>query len=677
MSSQCQLPDLSTLQGITASQISSIAPYLGNSGYDICVGSTYVSPDFGLSGEIIVIVVEPETCNPPDYTASHPEALSYILPYLTGVEGTFYGGACTVVATLGDGYTATAVWVAEVGSSYTTCYEYQDEEIYTCYIEGITSTITSRYTVTYTSYQSGIVSMSALSIIALAVGCLGLFVALLSIGKVVMSREIIHKARGSGELSEYYSGKMFNLINRRVIYWVALCLSLVCILSNIAVGIFINSYGATQGISAVSTLFIVVVLVLIYPGASGHTQDNTYGNTEATVITDNTFKKSVAKSGFKSLEQTKHAEPLTGVSESVIPDPGVSSSATGNSGSTIGATTTFAVAIPAVTTVGVVTSSINIVVSSVINIVLVAVAVTIVSSYTGIIASSVVVLQDAPNTRLESTTNTASGSMTTTYSTTTTSTAFIPTSVTTASASSATIDKLVHTFVGHTDGVQSVFVSGNYLYSGSDDETIKQWDITTGSNTYTFIGHTGSVNSVLVSGNSLYSGSTDDTIKQWDIPTGSNTHTFIGHTNIVWSVFVSGNYLYSGSFDNTIKQWDITTGSNTYTFIGHTSVVESVFVSGSYLYSGSNDETIKQWDITTGSNTYTFTGHTNAVKSVFVSGNSLYSGSADDTIKQWDITTGSNTYTFVGHTNNVTSVFVSGNYLYSGSDDDTIKQWDI
>ena len=97
--------------------------------------------------------------------------------------------------------------------------------------------------------------------------------------------------------------------------------------------------------------------------------------------------------------------------------------------------------------------------------------------------------------------------------------------------------------------------------SGSDDETIKIWDIEKGL-LKTFEGHTSSVNSVSWSQNALLiaSGSDDKTIKIWDIETGL-LKTFEGHTSCVNSVFWSQNALLiaSGSYDNdnAIKIWNV------------------------------------------------------------------------------------------------------------------------
>ena len=78
-------------------------------------------------------------------------------------------------------------------------------------------------------------------------------------------------------------------------------------------------------------------------------------------------------------------------------------------------------------------------------------------------------------------------------------------------------DDSIRTYVGHTSFVWSVFVSNNYLFSGSSDNTIKQWDITTGSLIRNYTGHIDGVPSIFVVSTNLFSGSRDKTILQWDI----------------------------------------------------------------------------------------------------------------------------------------------------------------
>ncbi|WP_334311588.1 hypothetical protein [Microcystis aeruginosa] len=57
----------------------------------------------------------------------------------------------------------------------------------------------------------------------------------------------------------------------------------------------------------------------------------------------------------------------------------------------------------------------------------------------------------------------------------------------------------------------------------------------------------------------LASGSQDNTIKIWEVATGKELRTLTGHFEAVFSVVYSpdGRYLASGSGDNTIKIWRV------------------------------------------------------------------------------------------------------------------------
>jgi WD40 repeat protein len=76
----------------------------------------------------------------------------------------------------------------------------------------------------------------------------------------------------------------------------------------------------------------------------------------------------------------------------------------------------------------------------------------------------------------------------------------------------------------------------------------------------------------------MASGSNDSTIKLWDVQTGSELQTLTGHTAPVQSVALSSDGLTvaSCSDDKTIKLWDVKTGSELQTPAGNSGSVRSV-----------------------------------------------------------------------------------------------------
>ena len=249
--------------------------------------------------------------------------------------------------------------------------------------------------------------------------------------------------------------------------------------------------------------------------------------------------------------------------------------------------------------------------------------------------------------------------------------------------------KELQTLSGHQDEIYSVSFSpdGKTLASGSRDKTIKLWDLATGKELQTLSGHQEDISSVSFSpdGKTLASGSWDKTIKLWDLATGKELQTLSGHQEGISSVRFSpdGKTLASGSWDKTIKLWDLTTDKELQTLSGHQDWISSVRFSpdGKTLASGSHDKTIKLWDLATGKEIQTLSGHQKGISSVSFSpdGKTLASGSHDKTIKLWDLATGKELQTLSGHQDMISSVRFSpdGKTLASGSWDKTIKLWDL
>ena len=116
----------------------------------------------------------------------------------------------------------------------------------------------------------------------------------------------------------------------------------------------------------------------------------------------------------------------------------------------------------------------------------------------------------------------------------------------------------------------TVSPSGEYIATGSSDWTIEVWKITDteplrmdmdlGDPLWILKGHAGTVTSVAFSpsGKILASGSADQRVRLWDLTTGKLLHTFSNHTSKISALaFAKDDVLVSGSSDGTVFIWNL------------------------------------------------------------------------------------------------------------------------
>jgi len=261
----------------------------------------------------------------------------------------------------------------------------------------------------------------------------------------------------------------------------------------------------------------------------------------------------------------------------------------------------------------------------------------------------------------------------------------------------------------------------NTVAVGSEPGDIIILDIISGSQSAILSGHTGEVNCLTFSsgGTSLVSGSDDHTVKLWDVQASGVVKTF-GHACGVWSVSISADcaIIASGSVDGTIQLWDIQTGG-CQCVIRQQYTVDHIGFSPTnpqHLISISGEE-LWQWDtnghqINQPSDGYHFAFSSDGTKYVSCYGaaitvqnsdsgaivakfqvdnynthccclsldGGLVAVAADSTIYIWDITS-SNPYlveTFTDHTKYIISfTFSSSSTLISAFTDKSVKFWQI
>ena len=246
---------------------------------------------------------------------------------------------------------------------------------------------------------------------------------------------------------------------------------------------------------------------------------------------------------------------------------------------------------------------------------------------------------------------------------------------------------LNRSLLGHTGSVWSVVLSPdeNTVISGSEDQTIKIWDLQTGRLNQTISEHTATVRSVQVSsdGSLLISGGSDGAIKFWRLPTGQHFRTLQAHDATIWAISLhpDNQQFATASADHALKIWDLETGDLIHTLNGHPDWVFSAAYSpdGSILASAGREGVIKLWDVATGEEIQSLSGHNGAVRSVVFDsqGQMLASAGWDGAIKLWDVATGQHQQTLAGHTDRVVSVRFApaDDILISASIDQTIRVW--
>ena len=223
--------------------------------------------------------------------------------------------------------------------------------------------------------------------------------------------------------------------------------------------------------------------------------------------------------------------------------------------------------------------------------------------------------------------------------------------------------------------------------SGSNDNTVRVWDLETGNCLRVLEGHTDIVRGVAWSADQrrALSGSNDMTVRLWDLETGHCLRVLEGHTKIVGIVAWSPDQrrALSGSWDSTVRLWDLQTGRCLRVLKGHTGDVESVAWSADQrrALSGADDHTVRLWDLETGRCLRVLEGHTGFVWSVAWSPDQCraLSGSEDRTVRLWDVESGRCLRVLEGHMKQVFSVAWSDDQhrALSGSSDMTVGLWDL
>jgi len=219
--------------------------------------------------------------------------------------------------------------------------------------------------------------------------------------------------------------------------------------------------------------------------------------------------------------------------------------------------------------------------------------------------------------------------------------------------------------VGHRNTVHALTwtVDGKMLISASGDRTIRMWEPNLGKALFNFRGkeagdktlYTGTKAhheavfglAVLPDGKRAVSGSDDESVRLWNLESCIEIRTLMGMQGKVRSVASSpdGKTVLVGSLERkaekSVTLFSTVNGMPIKVFTGHVGAVNSVAISpdGKLGLSGGDDKIVRLWDLAAGRELCSFHGHTYTVPAVAFTrdGNHAISASRDSTINIWPI----------------------------------------
>ncbi|HXY33021.1 MAG TPA: c-type cytochrome domain-containing protein [Planctomycetaceae bacterium] len=168
------------------------------------------------------------------------------------------------------------------------------------------------------------------------------------------------------------------------------------------------------------------------------------------------------------------------------------------------------------------------------------------------------------------------------------------------------------TLRGHRDTMLTAAMSpdGQLAATGSYDQTIRLWDISTGKEVRILSGHNGPVFDLAFdpTGRLLASASGDRTVKLWDVAKGERLDTFSQPLKEQYAVafLPDGRHVIGGGVDSRIRVWKLSDTAKE----GTNEIVESLFAhdgpilrlaasrDGRWIASSSEDRSIKVWGAT-------------------------------------------------------------------------------
>jgi WD40 repeat protein/DNA-binding SARP family transcriptional activator len=242
--------------------------------------------------------------------------------------------------------------------------------------------------------------------------------------------------------------------------------------------------------------------------------------------------------------------------------------------------------------------------------------------------------------------------------------------------------------VGRCDGVRAL--------TGSYDDSLMLWDLTSGQRLFVLNGHGADVLDLAISpdGRSALSSDSSGGVMAWDLVDAQEIQRLPGHDDLVWDVAFTpdGKRALSASGaaspsvqvqDASLRLWDLANGRQTQFTALPVDVVMQVAVSpdGRTALASTTDALIRIWDLATWRETGRLEGHAGPATGIEFTpdGGRALSVSVDGTLILWDVASRQIMQRFSGHGEGLWSLAISpdGRTALSDSSDSSMVLWNL
>lgn len=248
--------------------------------------------------------------------------------------------------------------------------------------------------------------------------------------------------------------------------------------------------------------------------------------------------------------------------------------------------------------------------------------------------------------------------------------------------------KLMRVINGHNGWVRTVAVDpidNEWFATGSNDTTIKIWDLATGKLKLTLSGHIMTVKDICISKRHpyMFSASEDKLVKCWDLEKNRVIRDYHGHLSGVHTVDIHPtlNLIATAGRDSVVRLWDIRTKLPVMTMAGHKSPINRVkcLPVDPQVVSCSADATVRLWDITAGKTLKVLTHHKRSVRDIGIHpGEFSISSACTDDIRSWKLPEGQLLTNFQSEKTGIINTLSinQDDVLFAGSDNGALSFYD-